>query len=72
MSKRAGMFTIAVAGAALVFGAGFAAGQAKNTFSQPKTVLQVSLVKWKTGVSDADKQAAIDGVKEMAAEIPGI
>jgi len=66
------MFTIAVAGAALVFGAGFAAGQAKNTFSQPKTVLQVSLVKWKTGVSDADKQAAIDGVKEMAEEIPGI
>jgi len=66
------MFAIAVAGAALVFGAGFAAGQAKNQFAQPKTVLQVSLIKWKTGVSDADKQKAIDGVKEMAAQIPGI
>jgi len=72
MRRRARMFAIAVAGAALVFGAGFAAGQAKNQFAQPKTVLQVSLIKWKTGVSDADKQKAIDGVKEMAAQIPGI
>lgn len=55
-----------------VFGAGFALGRAKNQFSQPKTVLQVSLIKWKTGVSDADKQKAIDGVKEMAGQIPGI
>ena len=55
-----------------VFGAGFAAGQAKNNFAQPKTVLQVSLVKWKKGVSDADKQKAIDGVKELAGQIPGI
>jgi hypothetical protein len=61
-----------MAGVALVFGAGFAAGQAKNNFAQPKTVLQVSLVKWKKGVSDAEKQAAIDGVKDMAAQIPGI
>ena len=55
-----------------VFGAGFAAGQAKNNFAQPKTVLQVSLVKWKKGVSDVDKQKAIDGVKELAGQIPGI
>jgi len=62
----------ALACAALIFGAGFAAGQAKNQFAQPKTVLQVSLIKWKKGVSDADRQKAIDGVKEMAAQIPGI
>jgi len=65
-----------VAGAAIfavvLFGAGFALGEAKNQFAQPKTVLQVSMIKWKTGVSDADKQKAIDGVKEMAGEIPGI
>jgi hypothetical protein len=65
---------IAVAGlvAAGVFGAGFAAGQAKNTYAQPKTVLQVSMIKWKKDVSDADKQKAIDGVKELAGAIPGI
>jgi len=62
----------AIAGAALIFGAGFAAGQAKNLFAQPKTVLQVSMIKWKKGVSDADKQKAIDGIKEMAGQIPGI
>jgi hypothetical protein len=65
----------ATAGAIAVvalFAAGFAAGHAKNTYAQPKTVLQVSMIKWKAGVSDADKQKAIDGVKQMAGEIPGI
>jgi len=55
-----------------VFGAGFAAGQAKNSFAQPKTVLQVSMIKWKKDVPDAEKQKAIDGIKEMAGQIPGI
>jgi hypothetical protein len=57
---------------ATLIGGGYAAGQAKNKFGQPKTIIQVSLIKWKEGVSDADKQKALDGVKEMAAEIPGI
>jgi hypothetical protein len=56
----------------VLFGGGFAAGQAKNHFSQPKTVLQISLIKWRAGVPDAEKQKAIDGVKEMAAQIPGM
>jgi hypothetical protein len=71
MKRRIPVFTAVVAAAAL-FGAGFAVGQAKNQFAQPKTVLQVSMIKWKAGVSDADKQKAIDGIKEMAAEFPGI
>jgi len=68
--KRAILTLAAVA----VFGAGFVAGQmqAQNKFAQPKTVLQVSLIKWKKGVAEADKQKAIDGVKEMAGQIPGI
>jgi len=57
---------------AAIFGGGYAAGQAKNKFGQPKTIIQVSLIKWRDGVSDADKQKALDGVKELAAEIPGI
>ena len=56
--------------AALLFFAGYAAGQ--NQFGQPKTVLQVSLIKFNPGVSDADGQKVIDGVRKMAAQIPGI
>ena len=63
---------MAVTVAAALFGVGFAAGQAKNNFAQPKTVLQVSLIKWKKGVSDAEKQKVIDGVKDLAGQIPGI
>jgi len=72
MRRHAGRLAIAVAAVGMIFGAGFAAGQVKNQFAQPKTVLQVSMIKWKAGVSDADKQKAIDGVKELAAQIPGI
>jgi len=69
---RAMIVSCAGISALALFGGGFALGQAKNQFAQPKTVLQVSMIKWKPGVSDADKQKAIDGIKEMAAEIPGI
>lgn len=64
--------SVALAAAAGLFGAGFSASQAKNKFGQPRTIIHISLIKWKTGVSDADKQKALDGVKEMAAQIPGI
>jgi len=71
MKRRFIAATAAIA-ATVIFCAGFAAGRAKNSFSQPKTVLQVSMIKWKKGVSDADQQKAIDGVKNMAAQIQGI
>jgi len=65
-------------GAALFF-AGTAAGNwharsvsAQNRFGQPKTVLHVVVYKWKPGVSEGDQQHAIDGIKTMAAKIPGI
>jgi hypothetical protein len=53
-----------------VFGAGYAAAQAH--FGQPKTVLQISIIKFRDGVSDEDGQRVIDGVKQVAAKIPGI
>ena len=71
-AKRAVLFASAGFLATALYGAGFAAGQAKNSFAQPKTVLQVSMIKWKKDVSDADKQKAIDGVRELAGQIPGI
>jgi hypothetical protein len=45
---------------------------AQNSFGTPKTIIHVSVIQWKEGVSAADKQKALDGVKEMAAKIPGM
>jgi hypothetical protein len=45
---------------------------AQNKFGQPKTVLHIVTVKWKAESTAAQQQAAIDGVKTMAAAIPGI
>jgi ABC-type glycerol-3-phosphate transport system substrate-binding protein len=53
-----------------VFGAGVLTG--KNTFHQPNSVIHVVTVQWTDDSTPAQQQAAIDGVKTMAAEIPGI
>lgn len=45
---------------------------AQNTFGTPKTIIHVSIIQWKEGVSDPDKKRVLDGVKEMAAKIPGM
>jgi stress responsive alpha/beta barrel protein len=53
-----------------LFSSGYLAGQ--NKFGQPKTVLHLTIIKWNPSATDADKQKALEGVKEMAAKIPGI
>jgi Stress responsive A/B Barrel Domain len=45
---------------------------AQNRVGMPKTIIHVSVIQWKEGVSTAEKQKVLDGVKEMAAKIPGI
>jgi hypothetical protein len=45
---------------------------AQNRFAAPKTIIHVSLIQWKEGVPAAAKKQALDGVKDMAAKIPGI
>jgi hypothetical protein len=45
---------------------------AQNRFAAPKTIVHVSLIQWKEGVPAAAKKQALDGVKDMAAKIPGI
>jgi hypothetical protein len=45
---------------------------AQNSFGTPKTIIHVSVIQWKEGVSAADKKHALDGVKAMAAKIPGM
>ena len=53
-----------------LFAAGYVAGQ--NKFGQPKSVLHVVELQWRPGVPDMQKQAAIDGIKDMAAKMPGV
>jgi Stress responsive A/B Barrel Domain len=55
---------------AAVFALGVVAGQ--NKFGQPKTVVHVVAVKWKADSTPDQRQKALDGVKTMGAEIPGI
>ena len=45
---------------------------AQNNFGTPKTIIHVSVIQWKEGVSDAEKKQVLEGVKEMAAKIPGM
>jgi hypothetical protein len=59
-----------IAVSAGLFASGYATGQ--NRFGQPKTIIHVVEIKWNPGVSAADKQRVLAGVKEMAAKIPGI
>ena len=62
--------TLVVVAVMLATAGGWIAAQ--NTFGTPKTIIHLSLIKWKDGVSDLDKKKALDGVKDMAGKIPGI
>ena len=62
--------TLSLAAAITVFGAGILTG--RNTFHQPSSIIHVVTVQWTDDSTPAQQQAAIDGVKTMAGEIPGI
>ena len=53
-----------------LLGAGVLTG--KNTFHQPSSVIHVVTVQWTPESTPEQQQAALDGLKTMAAEIPGI
>ena len=62
-----------------LFLAGGAAGSAlaqkkvaANRFGQPKTVIHVVAYKFRDATSLNDQEQAINGIREMAAKIPGI
>ena len=56
--------------AVVLFASGYVAGQ--NRFGQPKTILHVVELKWNPAATDADKQKALDGIRDLAAKVPGI
>jgi hypothetical protein len=62
-------FGLTMAGLVL-FSAGIVVGQKK--FGTPSTVLHVVTVRWTKDSTPAQQQAALDGVKTMAAGFPGI
>ena len=66
----AGKFWAVISLALALFSSGYLAGQ--NKFGQPKTVLHLTIIKWNANASDADKERALEGVREMASKIPGI
>ena len=73
--KRTLRNAVAALALAALFVAGYAAGQthaSQPRVGQPKTILAISIVKFRAGVSDADAQRVIDGIPKMAAQIPGI
>ena len=68
-----------IAAGASLFAAGLTAGTlharsaaVQNRFGQPKTVLHVVVYRFRDDVSNNDREKAINGIKEMAAKIPGI
>jgi hypothetical protein len=67
---RAARFFIAVLLCLGLFASGYVAGQ--NRFGQPKTIIHVVEIKWNPGVSQADRQQVLAGIKDMAGKIPGI
>jgi hypothetical protein len=69
MTKTAKILGVGLA-AATLFAGGYVAGQAR--FGQPKTVLHVVELQWRPGVPQVEKDAAIAGIKDMAAKIPGV
>jgi len=53
-----------------IFLCGVIVGQ--NKFGQPKSIIHVVTVEWTADSTPEQRQKAIDGIKQMAAEIPGI
>jgi hypothetical protein len=66
MKRRVSLILSAVA----LFGAGLLIGQ--KTFGTPSTVLHVVTVRWTKDSTADQRQAALDGVKTMAAANPAI
>jgi len=57
---------------AAIFAAGVLVGQGQNKFGTPSTVLHVVTVQWKADSTADQQNAAIEGVKTMAAQTPGV
>jgi len=57
---------------AVVFAAGIVIGQSQNKYNMPTTVLHVVTVQWKADSTPDQQNAAIEGIKTMASQTPGV
>ena len=55
---------------AAAFGAGTLAGA--NRYGKPKSVIQVVTIKWTAEATPEQREAVLQGIERMAAEIPGV
>jgi Stress responsive A/B Barrel Domain len=53
-----------------LFASGYAAGQRR--LGQPHTIIHVVTIKWQPGVTEAQQQQALAGVREVALKTPGV
>jgi hypothetical protein len=53
-----------------IFGAGVMTGA--NKYNKPKTILQMTSIKWKPESTPEQREAAIKAFERMAGEVPGI
>ena len=67
--KTITILAIVIAIASVSFFSGLVMGQ--NGLKTPKTVIHHVTLKWKDGTADADKQKAMDWLKEIVADTPG-
>ena len=64
------MKSAALTAVAVLLAAGLVIGA--NSFNAPSTILHVVTVQWKADSTPSQQQAAIDGLRKMAADVPGI
>lgn len=62
----------ALAAVLAIFGAGLAIGAKTNNYGAPTSILHVVTIKWKADSTQEQRTTALDGVKKMAAEVPGV
>lgn len=72
MKRNFSVLGLAIIFGFVVFFAGYKTGAANASFSTPKTVIHHVALKWKPGVTDAQKQEAISRLKGILVNVPGV
>jgi len=62
----------ALLASAALLALGSAAGYAANKYNKPKSVLHVVTLYYKDGTTPEQKKAVLDGIENMAENVPGI
>jgi len=72
MKRSLAYFVLVIGLGVVTFFAGYRTGAANPGFSTPKTIIHHVALKWKPGVTDAQKQEVMNRLKMILANSPGI